>query len=105
MTRLFITNGSRSTECMAVCVNEKREDTSVKSSGVSSMLASFDHTHVSSLLFIIIEVCSFFVVLIIQIPLLLQHASEIQSSEMLFVAVSQYYNIVFSLNCTVMSFV
>lgn len=47
----------------------------------------------------------FFVVLIIQILLLLQHASEIQSSEMLFVAVSQYYNIVFSLNCTVMSFV
>lgn len=44
-----------------------------------------------------------FVVLIIQILLLLQHASEIQSSEMLFVAVLQYNNIVFSLNRTVKS--
>lgn len=83
MQRLFIVNDSRSTVCllMVACVNEKREDVTVDVNVLISIV-------LSSLLFIIISVL--FVVLIIQILLLLQHVSEIQSSEMLHVAI-QYH--------------
>lgn len=70
---------------------------------VLSVFHSLSHTLAevrSLLLLIIMSVC--FVVSVIQISLLLQHASEIQSSEMLFVTMSQYNNVVFSLNCAVL---